>query len=204
MHHRDAQLPVRHVPHLRRLVDQLVHALEEEVRVLQVRDRSHSHQRGADRGTRNRLLTDRRVDDAVVTEFLGQAEVHAERTAEPSGDADVLADEKDLLVVAHLLGDRFAQRLGNREPAFAVAGGAATVTALPPCRSRSRTRRSARLRRAEAVSCRANSMASSSVASTSRVRLIEDFFAERSTARRSRRRTIGSRSFHSASSSRLR
>src|SRR6202035_1552749 len=117
-HHRDAQLPVRHVPHLRGLVDKLVHALEEEVRILEVRDRPHPHQCGSDGGTRNRLLTDRRVDDAVAAEFLWQPQVHAERAAEPTGDADVFADEKDVLVVTHLLGDRFAQRLGDRDAAF--------------------------------------------------------------------------------------
>ncbi len=57
-----------------------------------------------------------------MAEFLGQAEVDAKRTAEPPGDADVLPDEENLLVVAHLLGDRFPQGLGDVQPASALGG----------------------------------------------------------------------------------
>ena len=71
----------------------------------------------ADRGAGDRLLADRRVDDPLVAELLDQAEVDAERAAEPSLDADVLADQEDRLVAAHLLGDRLAQRLADRQPA---------------------------------------------------------------------------------------
>ena len=70
---------------------------------------------GADRGAGDRLLADRRVDDAVVAELLDQAEVDAEGTAEAALDADVLADQEHALVGAHLLGDRLAQRLADRQ-----------------------------------------------------------------------------------------
>ncbi len=43
-------------------------------------------------------------------------EIDAERAAEPAFDADVLADQEHALVGAHLLGDRLAQRLADRQP----------------------------------------------------------------------------------------
>ena len=52
-----------------------------------------------------------------MAELLGQAEVDAERAAEAALDADVLADQEDGLVAAHLLGDRLAQRLADRQAA---------------------------------------------------------------------------------------
>ena len=48
-HHRHRQLPARHVAQLRRLVDELVHALEQEVGVLHVGDRAHPEHGRADR-----------------------------------------------------------------------------------------------------------------------------------------------------------
>ena len=63
------------------------------------------------------LLADRRIDDSVVTELLRQAEVDAECAAEATLDADVLADQEDGLVAAHLLCDRLAQRFADRQAA---------------------------------------------------------------------------------------
>ena len=115
-HHRHGQFPAGHVAQFRGLVDELVHALEQEVRVLHIRDRPHPEHGRADRGSRDRLLADRRIDDPFVAELLGEPEVDAERAAESALDPDVLADQEDVVVAAHLLGDRLAQRLGDRQP----------------------------------------------------------------------------------------
>ena len=57
-----------------------------------------------------------------MAKLIGQAKVDAKRTPEASGDADVLPDEEHLLVVPHLLGDRFPQCLGDGEPPSALGG----------------------------------------------------------------------------------
>ena len=57
-----------------------------------------------------------RVDDPVTAEVLGKAEIDPESTAEAALDPDVLADQEHRLVAEHLLDDRLAQGLADRQP----------------------------------------------------------------------------------------
>ena len=111
-HHRHLRHAARHVGHLGRVVDELIHGQEEEVGVLHVGDGAEAGQRRAHRDARQPQLGDRGVEDPLVAEFIRQAQGHSERAAEAAGDADVLADAENQRVPPHLFSDAFADRLG--------------------------------------------------------------------------------------------
>src|SRR6266545_2784727 len=88
--------------------DELIPRTGDEVRELHLRHRPHAHDRGAGAAADDRRLRERRVDHPPRAEFLLEAERHLERAAV---DPDVLADQEDALVTAHLGAERVADRL---------------------------------------------------------------------------------------------
>ena len=114
-HQRHRQLAARHEVRLRRLVDELVEGERDEVDEHDLDHRPQARLRRADRDPGDRRLADRRVADALGAELLGQPGGRAPRAAL----GDVLAEDEDALVVAHLLGQRLRDRLEVRRLAHA-------------------------------------------------------------------------------------
>ena len=77
----------------------------QEVAEHDVDDRPHARHRGADAEAGEAGFRDRRVDDALRAELLDEAREHLERRA---GLGDILADDEDARIAAHLLGQRLA------------------------------------------------------------------------------------------------
>src|SRR5713101_7266628 len=77
-HHRNAQLPTRHITHFSRLVHQFIHALEKEVGILHIRYRTHTHQSSSNSSTCDSLFTDGCVDDPIRAKFSIQAKIDSE------------------------------------------------------------------------------------------------------------------------------
>jgi hypothetical protein len=97
---------------LRGLVDDHVHRQGGEVGEHDLHHRPAAEERRSDRSPDNRLLGDRRVEHALRAE----APMEALRDTEHApGLADVLADQEDLLVALHLLGERLGDRGGVRD-----------------------------------------------------------------------------------------
>ena len=115
--HRDRELAPGHVAELGRLVDELVHALEEKIGVLHVGDRPHPEHGRADSRASDGFFTDRRVDHPAVAELLHQAEVNTEGAAETALHPDVLPYEKNVRISAHFFGDGLPERFGDRQAA---------------------------------------------------------------------------------------
>ena len=80
----------------------------DEVRELHLGDGPHADERGAGATADDRDLGQRRVDDPPFAELLLETLRHLERSAE---GADVLADQEDALVAAHLLAEPVRDRL---------------------------------------------------------------------------------------------
>ncbi len=98
-HQRYPGLPAEHAVDLRGVVDDLVERQQREVDRHDFDDRTQAQHRGTDRGAREALLGDGGVAHAALAE-LGE---------HPGGDlvgaledADLLADEQDVLVAQHL------------------------------------------------------------------------------------------------------
>jgi hypothetical protein len=99
---RDRHLPAAHVVEARRLVHDLVHRDEHELRHVQLDHRPVAGERRPDRHPDLRGLRDRRHADAVGPEGLQERVV--------LGRGDVLAEVEDGLVALHLLADRLFDR----------------------------------------------------------------------------------------------
>src|SRR6266704_2608245 len=76
-------LAAEHVARLGRLIDQLVDGAEREIGKAHLHYRPCADERRADRGTQDRGLGNRRVEDALGTEFLNHSLVLAEDAAAP-------------------------------------------------------------------------------------------------------------------------
>ena len=116
-HHGGIHLAVAHVAELGRLQEDLPRRFEGEIGEHQVRHGAGAGRRGADRGGREALLGNRRVDHAVGAEFGPQALGVGEAAAAFAG---AFAEIEDGGVGAHFFGDAVAHRL---EPAL-LEGGA--------------------------------------------------------------------------------
>ncbi len=99
-----------HEAQLGGVVDELVRGDADEVHDHDLGHRQQAVHRGADRGTDDRGLGDRRVQHAVVAVFRRQARGGAGR----AGVGDVLAEQEDPLVGFHRLVEREVQRLAHR------------------------------------------------------------------------------------------
>ena len=97
--------PPGHVPHLRRLIDDLVHGDGHEVDVHDLGDRAHAGQRRPHRDPHDRRLRDGRFANAVG-EGLGNPLRDREIAAV---GRDVLADEEHAIVPGHLFVNRLVQ-----------------------------------------------------------------------------------------------
>ena len=86
--------------------------MPQEVAEHDVDDRPHAGHRGADAKTGEAGFRDRRVDDAVLAELVDEAGQHLERRA---GFGHVLTHEDDTGIAAHFLGNRFLDRLAERQ-----------------------------------------------------------------------------------------
>src|SRR5829696_5575634 len=116
-HERNARLLVRHVPELRRLVDETVHRQGHEIPEHDLDNRAQSGDGRAERGTGHRELRDRRVEDAVLAVLLVQPRGRHEDTAR---SRHVLAEEDDVRVALDLLVERVANRLTELELAHSL------------------------------------------------------------------------------------
>jgi hypothetical protein len=96
------------VAQLRDLVDDLVARRMDIVRELNLRYRAQPGRRGAEGDAGDRRLGNRRVDHALRAELREQALGHAEHAAPR---ADVLAEQKDALVLRQRLRQRQAHGL---------------------------------------------------------------------------------------------
>jgi len=94
------------------MVDDLVHHQRDEVRDLELDHGPAADEGGAHACTRLRGFRDRRVDHALRSEALEQARRDLEQAAHLR---DVLADDEDALVAAHLLVQGLVQRLRHRQ-----------------------------------------------------------------------------------------
>ena len=89
------ELPARHVPDRRRVVDDLVECQETEIDRHDLDDRAHPAKRSADPGADKGRLGQRRIADAVGTELVEEA--FGDRIAAAIAP-NVLAHQKDALV----------------------------------------------------------------------------------------------------------
>ena len=128
-HHRHPRLPVEHVGDRGGVVDDLVERQQGEVDRHQLDDRSQPPHRRADADADDRVLGDRRVADAPLTELVEQPFGHLERALEA---ADVLAHHEDRLVAAHLLGHRVAQRLSHPQRRHQASSSSAAISGSTP------------------------------------------------------------------------
>src|SRR5207237_10860628 len=103
------------------LLEDLVEADAEEIAEHQLGDRPKTGDGGAGGGAHDSAFGDWRVDDARLTELTDQPLRDAEHPAIgitlPLGrgaPGDILADDDDTRVAAHLLAQRFIQRLADR------------------------------------------------------------------------------------------
>ena len=99
---RALELAVRHVAALGEFVGDIVEADREEIREHDFGDRLQTGHRRAHRGAEDRLLGDRRVAHAQRAELLVKADGRLEHAA---GLGDVLAEEHDVGIARHFLGD---------------------------------------------------------------------------------------------------
>src|SRR2546429_212408 len=108
-HDRHTDLPSGHVADLRRIVHDLIHRKDREVKGHHLDDGVESGHGGADRQAGKSQFGDRRIYDAP------RAELFQEPLADLEGAliiGDILADQEDLLVAPHL----FPQSLVERFP----------------------------------------------------------------------------------------
>jgi hypothetical protein len=96
---------------LRRDGDDRIERTRDEVRELQLDDRSLANPGGPDRRADEALLRDGRVDHALLAELVQQAGGDAEGAAE---DPDVLAEEEDPIVLEQRVPQRSADCLEVR------------------------------------------------------------------------------------------
>ena len=123
-HHRDVGRAAEHEVDLRGLVDDLVHRLAGEVGELDLHDRPHAGQGGADGSADDAELGDRGVADALLAEAVVEVAGDAECAAV---DADVLAEHEHPLVGGHRLADGLADRLGVGDRPVGRGGGLAVI-----------------------------------------------------------------------------
>jgi hypothetical protein len=97
---------------LRGLIDDLIQCERQEVAEHHVDDRPEPRHRRADGKTGETRLGDRRVDDTMDAELLDETVQHVERRA---GFGDVLAEDDDPRIAAHLLDNRLAYCVRERD-----------------------------------------------------------------------------------------
>src|SRR6266700_3582552 len=109
---RDAELPTRHVQDRGGIVDDLVQRQQAEVDGHDLHDGPHTAQGGADSGTDEGRLRQRRVADALGAELLQQALADPEA---PAVAADVLAHQEHAPVALQRLAQRLPECLAVGE-----------------------------------------------------------------------------------------
>ncbi len=111
-HQRHSRLAAVHEAEFRRLIDDHVHHVRDEIEDLHFRHRPHAGDRAADRATGNAGLRNRRIAHALFAEFFLQAA----RCGEDAADlAHVFAQHENARIAFHFLGEGFFQRLGEQE-----------------------------------------------------------------------------------------
>src|SRR5205085_11512796 len=99
-HDRNSGSPA--VPALRGEIRDLIESAGDEIRELHFRDRTHSHERGANRGSHDSGFRYRRIDNAPFAEAFEHSGRDFERAAV---DADILAENEHTFVLFHLFPD---------------------------------------------------------------------------------------------------
>ena len=112
--HRHSQRAGRHVPQFGGLVDQLVHHVEEKIAVLYVGHRPHAAEGRADGNAGDGRFGDRRITHPLAPKFLRKAQRHCKCPPKPARHANILPQQEDAWVTAHLFAQRLTQRFGNR------------------------------------------------------------------------------------------
>ncbi|MOA16572.1 hypothetical protein D3C78_1367930 [compost metagenome] len=112
--HRYMGLAARHEAQLGRMVDDHVHGHGGEVHQHDLGDRAHADDGGADGGTDDRLLGNRRGTHARIAVLAGEATGHAD-DAPLLLVADVLAEHDDVLIRGHGVVERQVDRLNAIE-----------------------------------------------------------------------------------------
>jgi hypothetical protein len=87
----------------------LIHADGEEIGELNLRDGAHTGDGGASRRANDDRLGDRRIPYPVFPELVDHSDTDAEGAPV---DADILAHEKHVVALAHLLAHRLTDRFG--------------------------------------------------------------------------------------------
>jgi hypothetical protein len=123
---RASPLAARHVEHLGRVVEDRVGRDEAERPAHELDDGLEPVHRGPDAHAREPVLGDRAVDDALGPELVEHALADLVRAVVLG---DLLADQEDGLVAAHLLAHRLAQRLAVLDHAVALAARAGRLSA---------------------------------------------------------------------------
>jgi hypothetical protein len=107
-HRGHADLAVRHVPHLGRGVDQLIHGEQGEVPGHELDHRTETDHGGPDPDAGETQLSDGRVHDPHGSELVEQSTAHlVGALIHP----DLLTHEEDRVVTLHLLAKRLVQRI---------------------------------------------------------------------------------------------
>ena len=116
-HHRHVDLAAGHVEQCGGVVEDLVQGQQAEVDRHDLHDRPHPTDGGPDPGADEGRLRQRRIPDALGSEFLEQAETDAEGSAV---GADVLAHQEDPFIPVQRVPDACAQGLavGGHGPAL--------------------------------------------------------------------------------------
>src|SRR5690606_26170877 len=83
----------------------------QKVGVHNLGDRSGAGHRRTNCDTGDRFLGDRRIAHAALAKLLDQATGHAEDAATRSPDGDLLTNNKDVRIAAHLFTERLVERL---------------------------------------------------------------------------------------------
>ncbi len=126
-HERQRDLAVGHVAGLRDLVRDHVPGHREEVAEHELGDRAQAGHRGAHDRPDDCLLADRRVADALRPEPVEESLRELE---DPARRAHVLADEDDVRVALHLLGNRRGNRRAIRQLRHAEPPSAQTCVSM--------------------------------------------------------------------------
>src|SRR4051812_10833303 len=112
-------------------VGDLVEGATDEVHELELGDRAHARERGAEAGIDDRHLRDWRIDHAFGSEAVDQALSNFERAAV---HADVFANTEHGRVALHLFPDSLADsfEVGDRWHAYFRCTAASSFFATPP------------------------------------------------------------------------
>ena len=111
-HQRHRELIARHVAHGRRVVEDLIERQQAEIDRHQLNNGTHAGHGRADAGAGEAGFRQRRIADAIGTEFCQQTLAHGIAAAIP---ADILAHQENPLIAAQRIADCLAHGIAIGE-----------------------------------------------------------------------------------------